>query len=458
MPITKILNRESILLVALGSVSLALYARGSTAIGISSIVWFIKLALLQSILYLVAVWIVLRARPSRSSLIIAIIFAALFRLSILFAPPYLSDDIYRYIWDGRVQAAGVNPYRYVPADESLSRLRDETIYTHINRRDYAHTIYPPIAEAIYFLATRISERVTWMKIVMVGFEVLTLWALIRLLVSFDLPPQRALIYAWHPLIVWEIAGSGHVDAAVIAFVALALLARRRNLESVTGIMLACATLIKLFPIVMFPALYRRWGWRMPLAFVVTVIIAYAPYLNAGATGVLGFLPGYATEEGMQNGTRFYLLNLAQRAFGEANVPNSFFVIFALVVLGIVAGWSFLKKERTNKSYITRAFVLAATFTLLLSPHYAWYFAWLVPLMCLLSPIYLMPFFYLTLVGFVTYESWLGDKPNQIFAFSTFLYIPFVILCVVAFVIHSAAARKQERERHPSSVLPERELI
>src|SRR6267378_3268258 len=107
----------------------------------------------------------------------------LFRLSLLFSPPYLSDDIYRYIWDGRVQAAGINPYRYIPADSALAQLRDKEIYPQINRKDYARTIYPPAAEALFFLTTRISETVTWMKATMVLFEALAVWALAVLLAS-----------------------------------------------------------------------------------------------------------------------------------------------------------------------------------------------------------------------------------------------------------------------------------
>ncbi|MCA1573816.1 MAG: hypothetical protein LC770_04610 [Acidobacteria bacterium] len=136
-------------------------------------------------------------------LIIVLVFAALFRLSILFSAPYLSDDIYRYIWGGRVQAAGINPYRYIPADQTLIGLRDEEIYPKINRRDYARTIYPPVAETVFLSTTRISESVTLMKATMVGFEAITIWAIVQLLGSLGLARQRVLIYAWHPLIVWE---------------------------------------------------------------------------------------------------------------------------------------------------------------------------------------------------------------------------------------------------------------
>src|SRR5829696_5706523 len=133
--------RNGTALLLLGCVSVVLYRAGVGASGVSGIRFFMTVAFIQSAIYLLAAWIVIRARPLTSTLLIALAFAVLFRLSILFAPPYLSDDIYRYVWDGRVQAAGINPYRYIPAAPELAQLRDEAIYPKINRKDWAHTIY-----------------------------------------------------------------------------------------------------------------------------------------------------------------------------------------------------------------------------------------------------------------------------------------------------------------------------
>src|SRR5258708_16237973 len=160
----KTLTVTNVLLAVIGAILLILYRIGLHSRGVTDIVWFIKLALLQSLLYLIAAWLIVRAGSARSTLIIVLVLAGIFRLSIVFAPPYLSDDIYRYVWDGRVQAAGINPYRYIPADEHLQSLRDEKIYLKINQRDYAHTMYPPAAESMYFLTTRLSESLTCMKL------------------------------------------------------------------------------------------------------------------------------------------------------------------------------------------------------------------------------------------------------------------------------------------------------
>ncbi len=91
--------------------------------------------------------------------------------------------LYRYVWDGRVQVAGINPYRYVPADPALRPLRDGAIYPHINRADYAPTIYPPMAQVIFRAVAAVGHDVLAMKLAMLGFELLAIAVMLRLLAA-----------------------------------------------------------------------------------------------------------------------------------------------------------------------------------------------------------------------------------------------------------------------------------
>ena len=419
-------TKSTLTLSVLGVATLVLYRIAVHSKGVADIVWFLKLVVIQIVIYLAVAWLSLRTKDSQTLLVLGLIFAALFRLSIIFFPPYLSDDIYRYVWDGRVQSAGINPYRYIPADESLAGLRDEKIYPNINRRDYAHTMYPPAAEAAFLLTTRFSESVTWMKAAMVGFETIAVWALVQLLVSFGLARQRVLIYAWHPLAVWEFAGSGHVDALAIAFIALALLLRRQRRETLTGFMLACAVCVKLFPAVLFPALYTRRSWKMPLAFAATILIAYLPYLSVGPVGVLGFLPGYASERGMISGEQFFLLTVARRLL-TAPVPTSAFLIFALAVLGMLSVWLMRNQRSDDLRYLRNGLIITSAFMVLLAPHFPWYFAWLILFLCFIPSI---PVFYLTLASFLLYLTWLGDAPQRVLMLKTLIFAPALILVLI----------------------------
>lgn len=430
------LNKWTVTLTILGIAMLLLYRVAVHSKGVADIAWFLKLVAVQVVIYLAVVGLSLRSRDSRLLTVLGLIFAGLFRLSILFAPPYLSDDTYRYVWDGRVQAAGINPYRYVPADESLAHLRDETVYPYINRRDSARTIYPPVAEAAFLLVTRLSESVTWMKAAMVGFEAIAVWALLQLLISFGFARQRVLIYAWHPLAVWEIAGSGHVDALAIAFVALALLARRKHARTLTGVLIACATCIKLFPAVLFPALYIRRSWKMPLAFVATVLIAYLPYLSVGPLAVLGSLPGYASERGMVSGEQFFLLALA-RQFLNANLPTSAYLVFVIAVLGILSVWLMQDRRGDDTRYLRNSLIIASVFMVLLAPHFSWYFCWLIVFLCFIPSIAV---FYLTFASFLLYLTWLNDTPNRVLVLKALIFAPFLILGLIEIWLHRKSMR------------------
>ena len=429
-------------IVVIGCLLIALYRFGLRSRDAADILWFLKVALVQCAAYLAAVCLICHARSSRSTLVLTLLLAAAFRLSILFAPPYLSDDIYRYIWDGRVQAASINPYRYIPSDEALKNLRDEKIYPRINRRDSAHTIYPPVAEIGFFLTTRVSESVTWMKTTMVLFEAIGIWAISRLLPSFGLPRQRILIYTWHPLTVWEFAGSGHLDAMIIGFLALALLARRRHAEAVTGVSLACATLVKFFPGLLLPALYKRWNWKLPLVFAITIVAAYLPYLGVGGRGALGFLFGYARERGMESGEQFFLLSEIRRVPLGFHVPTAAFVVVALLILGALAVWMLRKQERVDESYIANALIMAATFTVLVAPHFPWYFAWLIPFLCFIPSISVL---YLTLSSFFLYLTWLYWSDTQAFKIKALMFVPFFFLLGVT------VWRRYRRLRAPSAI-------
>lgn len=341
---------------------------------------FIIAALLQGAVWAVAAVVVAR-RAGRPPLALILATAVLLRLGALAAPVYLSDDIYRYIWDGRVQAAGINPYRYIPTDTHLAPLRDEAVFPNVNRNNYAPTIYPPVAQMLFFAATRFGETVLAIKVVLVAVEAIGIGALLLVLRTAGAPGQNILFYAWHPLPVWEIAGSGHVDAAVVAFMGLALAAAVTGRRAWSGAALAAATLVKFFPLALVPALWRPGrsnlgDWRWMSAFIAVLIAAYLPYLGVGSR-VLGFLPAYMTEENLASGTGFWVLDVVNRA---VLVPVTVYLaVAAAVMAGLAAGA--LRRPADPLASLSWAMALGTAAMLFASPHYAWYFVWLVALLC-----------------------------------------------------------------------------
>jgi hypothetical protein len=377
----------------------------------------------SSILYLAAVFLILTQPVDRFTFPIILAVAIACRVAVLFAEPYLSSDIYRYVWDGIVQHAHISPYRYVPGDPALSFLRapNQDIFDNINRRDYAHTIYPPAAQALFYIITWISPTVTFMKTVMVLFEGVTMYALITLLRYLGVRREQSLLYAWCPILIWEIAGSGHLDSAAMAFITLALLARYRTQPILTGFFLAIAVLLKLYPLVLFPALYRRDDFKMPATFAATIALAYAAYSSVGLL-VFGFLGGYVKEEGLATGSRYFLLELAQRIPGLGNLTMTAYLVFCAAIFTAVLGWCWRiaaqHRPEGNAAFLPPAFVLAAALMFLFSPHYAWYIIWLIPFFTLMPNLpvltYLLGFFYL-------YTTALAEPGPKMFLANEILY-------------------------------------
>ncbi len=407
---------------------------GLTAVGLyqqkrDDIDGFVMVALAQAVVYLLSVGLVWNRRASWDALGVILAVAALSRLLVLCAPPYLSSDVYRYVWDGRVEGADINPYRYIPIDPHLSRLRDSQIFPHINRSTYAPTIYPPVAEAIFFVVTRISQSLFAMKAAMVVFEAITIAALLWLLKAIGLPSGHILVYAWHPLPIWEFAGSGHIDAALIALVVLALWARRQGRSWFAGLALAGATLVKFYPAVLLPACIAVGSGGMPIAFLVAAVLGYLPFIGAG-WGVLGFLPGYAKEEGFTaNGAGFFLWNVLQTFPPFTGLPTLFYIAGAATVLtALAAAIAFTRDPRTDQ--LARAALLASTFMFLLSPHYPWYFAWLIIFVCFVPYLSLL---WLTNAALLLYLVQVGSplaREGYRLPMEAAIYVPFTVLAMV----------------------------
>ena len=403
---------------------------------------FVLAAFLQATVYLSAVWWIGRHGMRPGMTVVALIVATVARAVALPAPPFLSTDVYRYVWDGRVQAAGLNPYRYVPGDSALAPLRDTAIYPNINRRGYAPTIYPPAAQAIFLIVTRFGETLLTMKLAMIAFEGVAMLTLMELLAWRGQPASRVLIYAWHPLPIWEFAGTGHIDAAAIALLCLSLLAADRQQPGLTGVALAAGALVKPFPLAIAPALWRRFDWKLPAAALLTAALLYAPYLGVGSK-VLGFLSRYGDEEGYYEGSGFYFVAVL-RALGLPAPSGPIYGGAALVAFGALAAAIVLRPNPQNLRP-TDTILLGSAYLLLTSPHYAWYFTWVIPLLC--SALY-PPLLYMTLLSFMIYlprNTFFGSR----FVVDSVIYGGFFLLALADFGARLASAKRGKDEQRQS---------
>ena len=340
------------------------------------------------------------AVPARIGLLIILGLALAMRLFLVVEPPLLSTDIYRYIWDGRVQAAGINPYVYVPADPALAALRDAAIYPHINRADYAVTAYPPLAQMFFLAVTRIGETLTMMRLAMVACEVVIVAVVIDLLRRLGLPTTAVVAYAWHPLAIWESANSGHVEVLMVALIMLGVWLLVRSRKVAAAVAVAFAAVVKPYAVLILPAFWRPWDWRVPLAVVAAIAACYLPYVGAGR-GVLGFLTaGYLSEEGLTSGEGIWLVTLAHAAFGKVPAFATVYTIAAAVIMSALGLRIAFGAERTPRQTVAAVILLLTTGLFLMSPNYAWYFLALVPFIPLGAG---APAWALTLGAFALYK-------------------------------------------------------
>ncbi len=414
----------AIALTLLGAGSLGLYhwARDLHRF-IQGISGYTALFIAQLAIYLLACYLATR-KPAPASRRVKIIlativlgFAAAFRFDLVAERPYLSTDVYRYVWDGRVQAQGINPYRYAPSAPELEALRDDKIYPYINRSDFVRTPYPPVAQMIFFAAYLFNpSSVTGFKSLMVGFDLLAIIALMMTLARAGLLPVHAIIFAWHPLLIYEGAHTGHIESGFIGFLALALLARSYRKNALTGVMLALATLVKFYPALLVPAflyasepiadepdsiaqgatqsahgllmktrlkaviqtLLQAANLNLLAAFAITIGLAYLPYLSVGL-GAFGSLSNEASEEGFTGtGSRYFLLVLVRKIFP---LPTALFLIFGALAF-VILGVKILLKRKTTAMAVAQASVaLLGLYFFFVTPRYAWYYAWILPFLC-----------------------------------------------------------------------------
>ncbi len=390
---------------------------------------FVATQCLAGLLWLYAIARVRRASPTRRTLWIVLTAAIAMRALTFAAPPLLSSDIYRYVWDGRVQLAGINPYRYLPDAPQLAFLRDAAVFPHINRADYAHTIYPPSAEALFAVAAVTAPGVYGMKAIMTAFDLGTIVALLRLLRLAGRNPAEVLIYAWLPLPVWEFVGNGHIDAAASGLLTFALLIAAYRRQASTGIMLAAAALTKFLPAIVLPAFWRPRGWRLLVAFVLSLGVFYAPYIGVGWR-VLGFLGGYVKEEKIGHGGGIFLLEVLDRIVPLPRWDTAAYAAIVLAVLAAIAArfvcTTALPAGPGERVVLMarQAAILGVVLLIALSPHYTWYFGWLAPLACLAS--------FSSLYWLLAAAPLIGLGPIEHLLIPTVVYVPTAALALLEY--------------------------
>jgi alpha-1,6-mannosyltransferase len=209
-------------------------------------------------------------------------FALLFRVTVLFTPPFQSEDVYRYLWDARVASSGINPYAYPPNASELEKVRDDQLYPMINSKPYI-TAYPPLSQVLFRLNFALfGANIIAMKAVFSLLEFLALLVAWKLLIVWKQNIQPLILMAWHPFFVFEFSSSGHSDSAMMFLILLSIYLLARDRKNWAMVSYAGAVLAKLHPALWFPLFVRRTGWKPLLAGIAPGLGLILIYFDIGS--------------------------------------------------------------------------------------------------------------------------------------------------------------------------------
>jgi len=317
-----------------------------------------------------------------------------FRLLLLFTTPTLSDDVYRYLWDGYVAHQGISPYAHAIDSPELDFL-DNTVRAQANNTWMASP-YLPAAQAIFWGLTAVNPlHPLALQIAMTIFDLGSAFLITRLLAIAALPSRRIILYLWNPLVIIEVAHSGHLDAWMIF---LTLLAVTLTLEPprspiknsllkihyslfLPPFTLALATLTKIIPILLSPILFWRWNWTQRIFYGVTTIALLIPFgLGAGwgvsgemdGTGLFGALRIYGRLWNFNSGI-FHWLEVWQGKQAAGNPTDiGKFVVFGLFVALITAVFLIARTRPSPRDNLRLMAVPLMGYILLTPTLHPWY--------------------------------------------------------------------------------------
>ncbi len=323
---------------------------------------FAGLMLAAGGVYLIAAYLAERTALGWLSLTIILIAAAVFRVQLLRVSPSLSDDVYRYQWEGRVLRAGINPYRVAPSEPGMQAFQNPAHPIRTGRN--LPTLYPPVGE-ILFAAV---HSVRGYKRLYTGFDFACIGMILLLLGALRLPLHRVVIYAWNPAVLVSFALSAHNDApAVFALMAATYFIIRKP-GVVSNALLGVAALVKLFPAALLPLYLRRTKLAYAGIFATVIALGYLPFFGAGADlfkGLHAFARGWEANDSL-----FRLIRAAGNTKPQADL------IAGLLFLALIA---YVLKAKLDP--LRASLWVVAGLLLLSSSAFPWYFTWFTPFLC-----------------------------------------------------------------------------
>lgn len=298
----------------------------------------------------------------RRVVVIGLVLAAMWHLAFLRVPPGADDDVHRYVWDGRLQRFGYNPYIVVPSGPAVRSLHTSET-RNLNNPDLPSP-YPPGAQLFFRAVTAVRESVFALKLVFVICDLGISLVLLDLLRASGRGAHLVLAYAWHPLLAIEVAGSGHIDIVGALLLVISVAALLRRWRSIAALLFGLAIAVKFLPIVLLPLYWKRVRIRDTVFAVAVVALLYVPFLDDGRVPI-GSLGTYV-QTFRFNGPVFAALD-------RVAPPQ------LVVALAVLAGFATSIWLRRGNKCSSDVFAWPMAASLLCAPVvFPWYLLWLLP--------------------------------------------------------------------------------
>lgn len=337
---------------------------------------FIWIVCLYSSLFVFYLYI-LHNKYFSNSFRIAFISAIVFRLSLLLMTPNLTDDYFRYVWDGLLFTGGENPYLVTPAEYVNSTTVvsgvDISLYERLNS-PYYYSAYPPFSQLIFGLSVKISGHDIFTNLlilrgIFILAEIGSMFVLYKLSVLFGRSPKVMLFYALNPLVIMELIGNLHLEALMIFFFLLAMYLLLKEKHGLSAICFGLAVGTKLIPLIFLPLILKSIGIRRSIKYLITtgiiVIILIFPFFNLEAiSNYLESLRLYF-EAFEFNASIYYLLKLLYGLSDTGNIIPIIHIMLPIITLLVVSVITW-KTDTSRSDNLMNGMLLCITAFYLLS--------------------------------------------------------------------------------------------
>ncbi len=361
-----------------------------------------------------------------------------FRMLLLFSVPNLSDDVYRFIWDGRLAANGINPFTYLPSE--IIRLTPvpgitKALFMHLNSPNY-FTIYPPVLQGIFLLVAKlfpvnVFAAIVFMKGIIVMVELGTFYLVIQLLKNLSLPKHLSLLYFLNPLVITELTGNLHFEGVMVFFVLLSFLFLLKNNCQLSAVSLGLGIATKLIPVLFLPLIINKLGWRKGLFYLaiagfITLALFAALFDLETMRHMLNSVDLFIRHFEF-NASIYYLvryIGTLTKGYNIIAIAGPTLILLSALIICVI---SFKEKKFASQLLFTKGLFVITAWYLFSTTIHPWYICLPVAVSIFTQYRYAIIWSYVTTLSYYAYQSNLVKESLWLIAFSYLILAAFAFL-------------------------------